>query len=268
LLRKQHTKALKKRIKRTDALVKWVQVGMGFFLKFLALSLLFSVSGLFAGESTEISPKILFHGGGGGAPKWATDMSSAADQLKRLGFPKEHIFKVNYPAQKNISDIVAVLEPQLKGFMGRYSSDTEFDVVGHSLGHAVSLVTMARLGLLSKVRKLIGIAGVMFGQLGEKPGLCRLTFLASRYCGDIFDLLIGTTRPLLIEDIIEKNPEEMERIQKCSLFSPDDGRLVPFDSGAFQDGINISLPNVKHLQFKSSSQVFDTMKQECFGGEL
>jgi hypothetical protein len=222
----------------------------------------------FGAEAPSVFPKILFHGGGGGAPKSITNMSSAATQLERLGYPKEHILKVRYPDRKNISEITAAVEPQLKKFIARYPSDTQFDVLGHSLGHVVSFVTMAKLGLLDKIRKLIGLAGVMFGQLGEKPGLCRFEILAPYYCGDIFDLLVGTTEPPFILDLMEKNAEEMKRIEKCSLFSPEDGMLDPYDSGAFADGTNISIPNMHHLKFKSSPLVFEKMKEECFRGEL
>lgn len=221
-----------------------------------------------AGEVRSLTPKILFHGGGGGAPKMATDMSSAVTQLERVGFSKEHVLKVRYPDKKNISDMVQAVEPQLKQFMARYSSETRFDVMGHSLGHVVSLVTLAKLHLLPRVRKFIGLAGVIFGQLGEKPGLCGVSFLAPYYCGDIFDLLIGTTQPPFILELLENHAEEMKRIEKCSLFSPDDGMLNPYDSGAFEDGINISIPHVNHLKFKSSPLVFETLKEQCFEGEF
>jgi len=222
----------------------------------------------FCSEAQTVFPKIIFHGGGGGAPKSLTNMSTAVTQLERLGFPKEHVLKVHYPDQKDILEITKVLEPQLRKFMAQYPSESQFDVMGHSLGHVVSFVSLARLHLLSRVRKLIGLAGVMFGQLGEKPGLCAFPLLAPHYCGDIFDLLIGTTEPPFILELMEQNAEEMRRVEKCSLFSPEDGMLNPYDSGAFKEGLNISIPNMHHLKFKSSPIVFEKMKEECFGGEF
>ena len=235
---------------------------------FLGILAIFTVAPAFGAEAPLIVPKILFHGGGGGAPKSITDMSSATTQLETLGFSKEHILKVRYPDKKNISEITAALEPQLKKFMAQYPSETQFDVLGHSLGHVVSFVTLAKMGLLHKVRKLIGLAGVMFGQLGEKPGLCSFEILAPYYCGDIFDLLMGTIEPPFLLDLMEKNAEEMKRIEKCSLFSPEDGMLDPYDSGAFPDGINITIPNMHHLKFKNSPFVFEKMKEECFRGKF
>lgn len=211
-------------------------------------------------------PIILFHGGGGGAPTSIKDMESAAKQLENLGFPSEHIYKVKYPDSKNIADMLVALKPQFKEILSRYPEETRFDTIGHSLGHVVSLVSIARLNLLGRLRKLIGIAGVMFGQMGGKPGLCAYDFFAPIYCGDIFDLLVNTTKPRLILDILEQNESEMKRIEKCSLFSPEDGILNPYDSGAFPDGTNISIPNIHHLKFKNSSKVFTKLKEACFNG--
>jgi len=150
----------------------------------------------------------------------------------------------------------------------KYPPETQFDLIGHSLGHVVSLVTFADLGYLPRVRKLIGLAGVMFGQWGKKPGLCSLKILENIFCGDIFDHLIGTDQPALITDLISSNQEAMNHIQKCSLFSPQDGMLNPFNSGAFPDGINVSLPRVKHLRFKSAPVVFSALSQHCYNGNI
>jgi len=214
----------------------------------------------------QVHPKILFHGGGGGTPAHFKDMSTASKQLERLGFPKEHIYLVKYPDSKNISEMNLALQPQFEEILNRYSPQVKFDLIGHSLGHVVSLVSVAQLGLLHRIRKLIGLAGVMFGQLGEKPGLCAFDFLAPYYCGDIFDLLIGSTKPPFILDLMDAHWQEMKNIEKCSLFSPDDGILDPYDSGAFEDGVNISIPKVHHLKFKSSEKVFLNMKEACFQG--
>lgn len=213
-------------------------------------------------------PKILFHGGGGGAPAFTKDMKPAAKQLSKLGFPEEHIYQVKYPDSKNIADMVAALKPQLEDILSHYPPGTPFDTIGHSLGHVVSLVAVTRLDLLSRLRKLIGIAGVMFGQMGPKPWLCGYALLAPHYCGDIFDILIGTRTPSIVMDILENKAVEMSRVQKCSLYSPEDGVLNPYDSGAFPDGINVSIPDMTHLEFKGSPQVFSTIKEACFDGEF
>lgn len=214
------------------------------------------------------NPKILFHGGGGGAPKSAIDLSPLRHQFQEQGVPAEDIYQVHYPHSKDIVDIVTTLRPQLDEILSKYPVDTKFDLIGHSLGHAVSLISLAKLNLISKIGKLIGLAGVMFGQYGQKPGLCRIGLLAPYFCGDIFDLLLGTTEPPVVMDILERYDEELEKMEKCSLYSPEDGILDPYDSGAFKDGINISLPNVHHLKFKSSPVVFEAMKKHCFQDEF
>jgi hypothetical protein len=65
-------------------------------------------------------------------------------------------------------------------------------------------------------------------------------------------------------ELLEKHSNEIAELEKCSLFSPEDGILDPYDSGAFKDGINVSLPNISHLKFKSSPVVFEAMKKACF----
>ncbi|NBX93362.1 MAG: hypothetical protein EB078_00665 [Proteobacteria bacterium] len=215
-------------------------------------------------EITELVPILLFHGGGGGTPPVFKDMSTASQQLEGLGFPPEHIYQLHYPDSKDIADINQALKPQFETVFNRYPPSTQFDLMGHSLGHVVSLVSVAKLGLLPRIRKLIGLAGVIFGQLGSKPGLCEFEILAPYYCGDIFDLLIGTTQPPFILELLETHENEISQIEKCSLFSPDDGILNPYDSGAFEDGINVSIPRVHHLEFKSSPRVFFEMKKACF----
>lgn len=210
------------------------------------------------------NPKILFHGGGGGAPKSVIDLTPLKTQFEEQGIASEEIYQVQYPHSQDIADIVEALRPQMNEIIARYSNDMKFDVIGHSLGHVVSLVSMAKLNLLSKVRKLIGLAGVMFGQFGQKPGLCRFSLLAPYYCGDIFDYLLGSTQPPFIMDLLERHEEEMSLVEKCSLYSPEDGILDPYDSGAFPDGVNVSLPKIHHLKFKSSPVVFEAMKKACF----
>lgn len=216
-----------------------------------------------SGSSTK-NPKILFHGGGGGAPRASIDLSPLQAQFQKNGIPKKDLYLVQYPHSEDLEDIIQALRPQIANIISRYSSETQFDLIGHSLGHVVSLVSMAQLDLLSKIKKLIGLAGVMFGQYGKKPGLCGFQILAPYFCGDIFDLLLGTTEPPFLMTLLERHAEEINRIEKCSLYSPEDGVLDPYDSGAFLDGINVSLPDIHHIKFKSSPVVFEAMIKNCY----
>jgi len=216
-----------------------------------------------SGSSTK-NPKILFHGGGGGAPKASIDLSPLRVQFQENGIPKKDLYLVQYPHSKDLKEIIQALRPQITEIISRYSTETQFDLIGHSLGHVVSLVSMAKLNLLSKIKRLIGLAGVMFGQYGKKPGLCRFKLFAPYFCGDIFDLLLGTTEPPFLMTLLERHAEEMNRIEKCSLYSPEDGVLDPYDSGAFSDGTNVSLPDIHHIKFKSSPQVFEAMIKNCY----
>lgn len=52
-------------------------------------------------------------------------------------------------------------------------------------------------------------------------------------------------------------------MKKCSIFSPEDGVLDPYDSGAFADGTNVELRNIRHVQFIKNAYVADQMIARC-----
>lgn len=228
---------------------------LGFFL---------FVSVFTQGSVKEHAPILFFHGGGGGAPQSLTDLSLLRNRFEKEGFEKEHLYRVHYPSSKNLRDINDALKPQVLEILSRYPPHQKVDLVGHSMGHVVSLLSFNDLNLLQRIRKLVGLAGVMFGQYGDKPGLCRFKLLSPYFCGDLFDWLLGTSEPLIVMNLLDQHPQEIESIQKCSIFSADDGVLDPYDSGAFPDGKNIEIPGVHHYQFKTSKKVFQTLIEECF----
>lgn len=232
---------------------------MRYFLGFFLF-----VSVLTHGTVEKHAPILFFHGGGGGAPQSLTDLSLLRKRFEKQGFEKEQLYQVHYPSSKNLREINEALKPQILEILSRYPAGQKVDLVGHSLGHVVSLLSFSNLNLLQRIGKLVGLAGVMFGQYGDKPGLCRFKLFSPYFCGDLFDWLLGTLEPVIVMNILDQHPQEIESIQKCSIFSADDGVLDPYDSGAFPDGVNIEIPHIHHYQFKNSKKVFQTLIEGCF----
>ena len=97
-------------------------------------------------------------------------------------------------------------------------------------------------------------------------------------CGDIFDKVIGSSDSPYILDLISKNAADMQRINKCAVWSKKDGILSPPNAGVFPGGKSVEMPstwcpmgnmlNPCHLQAKSSLPVYEAMKAQCFGGDF
>ncbi len=225
-----------------------------------------------------LHPKLLFHGGGGMSTDSLIDMHSAATVLIKLGVPKEHIYLIKYPHQKNIADIKAAVDTQLKTIFAKYPSDTKFDSIGHSLGLLASFVSLAELGYLPKIRSLIGVAGVAMRQDEAKLPMGCKKGSTTDLCGDIFDKVVGSSDSPYILDLISKNSADMQRINKCAVWSKKDGVLSPPNAGVFPGGKSVEMPaswcpmgsilNPCHLQAKSSQAVYEAMKTQCFGGDF
>jgi pimeloyl-ACP methyl ester carboxylesterase len=188
-------------------------------------------------------------------------MEPLARMLVQAGFPPENIHKADYPLGSNLATTVGVLSQAIRSIMDRYPSTTKFDIIGHSMGHAAGLHAIMAGQTGQRVRKFIGIAGVAFGQ-AAKPMPCFLL-----PCGDMFDFLI----PFKSQNVMQfmmTHQAAIDQLDKCSIFSPQDGSLNPFDAGAFPDGRNISLPQVGHLRAISSPAVMNALITECYGGTL
>jgi hypothetical protein len=228
----------------------------------------------------EVHPKILFHGGGGmsGLMPSTLDMRPAAKILSNLGVPSEQIHLIQYPHTKNISDIKSSVDSQLKTIFERYPGNTKFDVIGHSLGLLASFVSIAELGYLPKIRSIIGVAGVVMRQDEKAMPMGCKKGSTTDLCGDIFDKVVGAGDSTYILDLLSKNAADMQRINKCAVWSQKDGILSPPNAGVFPGGKSVEMPsswcpmgnllNPCHLQAKSSVAVYEAMKTQCFGGDF
>jgi hypothetical protein len=229
---------------------------------------------------SDIHPKLLFHGGGGmsGLMPSTIDMRPAAKILTNLGVPSEHIHLIKYPHTKNISDIKTAVDSQLKTIFAKYPSNTKFDSIGHSLGLLASFISLAELGHLPKIRSIIGVAGVAMRQDDKAMPTGCTRGNTKDLCGDIFDKVVGSSDSAYVLDLLKKNVADMQRINKCAIWSQKDGVLSPPNAGVFPGGKSIQMPsswcpmgnvlNPCHLQAKSSTAVYEAMKAQCFGGDF
>ncbi len=229
-----------------------------------------------------IHPKLLFHGGGGMSTSAMIDMTSAAAVLKKLGVPGEHIHLIKYPHTKNIKDINAAVDTQLKTIFAKYPANTRFDSIGHSLGLLASFISLSELGHLPKIRSIIGVTGVLMRQDVKALPMGCTKGSTTDLCGDIFDKVLGTSNSPYILELLSKNATELKRINKCSIWTSQDGVLSPPNAGVFPDGKSVEMPkswctatsgifgnlNPCHLKAKSATPVYEAMKTQCFGGDF
>lgn len=229
-----------------------------------------------------IHPKLLFHGGGGMSTSSMIDMTPAAAVLKKLGVPAEHIHLIKYPHTKNIKDINAAVDAQLKTIFAKYPANTRFDSIGHSLGLLASFISLSELGHLPKIRSIIGVTGVLMRQDVKALPMGCTKGSTTDLCGDIFDKVVGTSNSPYILDLLSKNATELKRINKCSIWTSQDGILSPPNAGVFPDGKSVEMPkswcastagifgnlNPCHLTAKSATPVYEAMKTQCFGGDF
>ena len=62
--------------------------------------------------------------------------------------------------------------------------------------------------------------------------------------------------------LISGYEEQISHIQKCSFYIEDDKLLsTPSNSGSFDDGVNIALKNIRHLQLIHSREIYEMMRE-------
>jgi hypothetical protein len=177
-------------------------------------------------------------------------------QLLESGFDERDIFLVGYPERETPDVIGAVVADALLQALAFYPAGTKARVVTWSLGHFVALYSILEHGLEDRVASVVGIAGAAHGT--ERDRLCSLGL-----CGRTLPLLMPAHNEF-VRSVYAAKPGALASLSKCALFSPEDGVLEPYDSGAFPDGVNVEVRGVKHLQkFKDRSYV-DAMLERCW----
>ncbi|MBI4403614.1 MAG: hypothetical protein HY537_05605 [Deltaproteobacteria bacterium] len=198
-------------------------------------------------------PIILVRGWG---PHWITDMTDLINFFVADGFFSQDIYQVGYPYKEDPETIRATVKNKLQAIFDRYPPGTKFDMIAHSLGHFVGLYTIMESELSEQFEIYIGLAGVAHGQ---DPGSINLR----RFKGETNIVLVPFNNEF-ITGFMEAHEQAIARLKKCSLYSPSDKMVDrPYDSGAFQDGINIEIKGIGHLDFIHKRSVYETMRSSC-----
>jgi pimeloyl-ACP methyl ester carboxylesterase len=180
--------------------------------------------------------------------------------LVEEGFPRERIHVLDYTSHHSLKRVSAQMSAQLRKIRAQYPPDTRFDVMGHSLGGFVALYSILTTGFSTQVKKFISLAGIPQGWDGF--GACKIGL-----CGEMHKQLIPY-RSTLIRLLFEKFHDEIARLDKCSIFSPQDGLVRPYDAGRFEDGIAVELPDTPHMDILFKRATFDALKRECYHGSF
>jgi hypothetical protein len=192
----------------------------------------------------------------GWGPALVTNMKDLRMFFEKKGVPNDRIFELTYSYRSEFAVIKADLEKQYLAIFQKFPG-AEAAVITHSLGGFAAIYALMKSNLSNHVDTYIQLAGVAHGQTEPPPG-CVIESI----CGPATMQLYSDKA--FVDDFYKTYEAEVAKLKKCSLYSPQDGMAIkPYDSGAFSDGINISLPDVKHLSFLHDEAVFERMKKDC-----
>lgn len=180
--------------------------------------------------------------------------------LAESGVPREHVYVIDYPYRADLDTIRDVISRELEAILAKYPPGTRIDVVGHSMGALAGLYGVMEGGLAGRVRKFVSLAGITQGWNGD---LCKRLGV----CGKAQAQIVPFRSPF-IRDFLSRHDREIARLEKCSLYSPDDGMVSPYDAGRLDGGTNVELKGATHLDMIWKKEVFETMREKCYGGRF
>lgn len=202
-------------------------------------------------------PIVLVHGWG---PEALINLSPFRKHLVSEGVPANSILEVTFDANDSLDTINAGITSQIQGFLAKFPLGTPYDVIGHSLGGFLGLYVPVQSIYTNPVYRYVALAGWTHGQ-NHLPSACNLGNL----CGKTLPLIVPTDGMFLLSFFFQ-NYDTIQRMKKCSLWSPDDTLTAdPTNSGGFPDGVNVEVKGVQHLQFKDDLDVLHIMETACYG---
>jgi pimeloyl-ACP methyl ester carboxylesterase len=176
--------------------------------------------------------------------------------FQQEGFPAKDIHILRYHYEADLDTIGQEVTTQLQTILASYPPGTQFDIMGHSEGAFVALYAMMISGLSSHFKKYISLAGI---PQGWDSNLC-----AKGLCGKADEDLIPWHSPLVM-NFLTTYAAQIHALDKCSLYSPADQFVKPYDAAKFDDGTNIEVPDMRHMQWIWTLRGFETMRAGCYG---
>jgi len=225
------------------------------------------------GTTTDITnlngtrPKILVVGWG------PTDCQPFVDWMVEDGFPKEHAYLFKYSYMKDPETVKGELAEQFRQVFAKYPEDVKFDVIGLSTGHFTSIYTIMEEGFDTRIARIIGAVGIAHGI--NSVGLdYRTPSIVYSYDDPGYSLIVGKTIAALspymnpfLTSFYQKYDARIKNIRKCSIFSPQDSLIAPYDTGKFDDGENYSVPGIKHISgLDDRDSLYTHVVENCFKG--
>lgn len=211
-----------------------------------------------AAEAAKELPRPLFLVPGWGPPA-IIGYRSFRGFLEDDGFPPERIHVLRYDYTKDLAHITRQLIAQFRVALAKYPADTRFDVIGHSTGDFVALYALIEAGLAQRIDHYVGLSGIGHGW--DCPA-CKRGWLGKT------ERTLSPAYNDFITDFYRRNDAIIAPLRKCALFSPDDGLIAPYDSGRFEDGINVEVRGMRHLDSVKERRYYELMRSSCFEGSM
>jgi pimeloyl-ACP methyl ester carboxylesterase len=234
---------------------KWAGgVTMNGRLYALLLSCLFLVSHAHVVFAESRVPVILVPGWG---PPAIENWDDYVSFLVQDGHLPQDIYVTSYSFLDDVGTIREQLDLQFRQILSWYPSSVSFDVITHSMGQFVGLYTIMEGNFNSRVRKFVGISGIAHGM---DPEVCIFNI-----CGHAMDRSLTPFLSNFLTAFFSTFRTHLDKLDKCSIYSPQDGVIEPYDSGKFADGTNASIEGMHHLKSIHEYPFYRAMTQTCYG---
>ena len=215
--------------------------------------------------SPTVRPKILVVGWG------PTSCQPFIDWMVEDGFPKEHAYLFKYSYTKDLETVKQELSTQFNEVFAKYAPNVKFDVIGLSTGHFVGLYTMMETNIDARVERFIGGMGIAHGinSIGADYHFPNIIY---SYDDPAYASVVGETIAAIsphmnpfLTSFYQKYDARIRTLKKCSVFSPQDSLVSPYDTGKFDDGENFSIPNLRHItSLNDKDGVYGQVFKNCY----
>ncbi len=197
------------------------------------------------------------------------------DWMVEDGFPKEHTYLFRYSYMQDVDTVKTELITQFNEVFAKYPQDVKFDIWAVSTGHFTALYSIMEGGLEQRIEKFIGIVGIAHGI--NSIGLdYRVPSAVYSYNNPGYSLIVGKTISTIsphmnpfLTSFYAKYDAKIKSLKKCSIFSPTDSLIDPYDTGHFDDGENFPIPNLRHVTIMTDKDhMYKFVVDNCYKGLL